>query len=693
MLRENGEAWYTCLGGMKVKKGICLFLSICLLQAIVPSVAVADEPQVINVKDYGAVGDGVTNDTSAMLSALRAANAGDTLYFPKGEYVLRNRIELKDRMRLTGDGVDKTVLRWESLPIWSSFIYGGGWNDRPENPRGMEICNLTVDGDNILSANSKGLLFHNTDHIYIHDIVVQNIQLEESGTNALHFGLNVDDSRIENCEFYNIGVHAKRGEEIPDTVYDGSEPWGTAITVSWESDRNTLQNNYIENTSRAGITSNDHATELIIRGNIIRNTAKYSVYANGSRGCLGLGIELWGGCDNSVIEDNDVDQWISIVRTDRVAVRRNRVEETEKIPGEDLEYYKGYGFEISTTNSIFTDNYSGKGHDTGLSLLGSGENDTYAAPAQYNYFGNNVFTDSMQWAMQTYGQPYGETKNLGVDHNYFYKTDFVNSRTDILSPHISYPSAAGVGARFLGNTRYMTFEECKFSGGRQGIEFCGSEGLDYYYFSNCEVKDNVRSANHPADMWPSEAITRVYRDPSTEKGFSGLEFENLILSGNERNVVPQNVSFGNELPEAYFTYMGNQTGETIEFFDASSDPDGEIANYLWDFGDGLPETAQNPTHVYEKEGDYTVTLVVWDDFGRAARYTEVLHITAKAGGRLGDINRDGSVTVKDVTLLRRWITGNKISAEQQKIADIDGDRKVTGKDVTVLRRKIVVGEF
>jgi PKD repeat protein len=54
-------------------------------------------------------------------------------------------------------------------------------------------------------------------------------------------------------------------------------------------------------------------------------------------------------------------------------------------------------------------------------------------------------------------------------------------------------------------------------------------------------------------------------------------------------------------------------------FDAtgSSDSDGTIGTYNWDFGDGTPvaDGPVNPTHLYATNGEYTVTLVVTDDEG------------------------------------------------------------------------------
>jgi PKD repeat protein len=47
----------------------------------------------------------------------------------------------------------------------------------------------------------------------------------------------------------------------------------------------------------------------------------------------------------------------------------------------------------------------------------------------------------------------------------------------------------------------------------------------------------------------------------------------------------------------------------------STDPDGTLASYAWDFGDGTTGTGVSPSHSYASAGEYQVSLTVTDDRG------------------------------------------------------------------------------
>ena len=77
---------------------------------------------------------------------------------------------------------------------------------------------------------------------------------------------------------------------------------------------------------------------------------------------------------------------------------------------------------------------------------------------------------------------------------------------------------------------------------------------------------------------------------------------------------------GGNAPTASFTFSPITGPAPLDVtFDASasSDPDGQITNYNWTFGDGLTGTGQTTTHRFQNQGEYTVTLKVTDNDGKS----------------------------------------------------------------------------
>lgn len=74
----------------------------------------------------------------------------------------------------------------------------------------------------------------------------------------------------------------------------------------------------------------------------------------------------------------------------------------------------------------------------------------------------------------------------------------------------------------------------------------------------------------------------------------------------------------NKLPTADFTFSPTtpKNGETVYFNGGlSSDSDGVIASYVWDFGDGDGGRGERVTHVFRENRTYNVVLRVTDDRG------------------------------------------------------------------------------
>ena len=84
-------------------------------------------------------------------------------------------------------------------------------------------------------------------------------------------------------------------------------------------------------------------------------------------------------------------------------------------------------------------------------------------------------------------------------------------------------------------------------------------------------------------------------------------------------------------PVAIFTYSPSFpiVDESVTFNASNSyDPNGYIASYKWDFGDGNTATLTEPitTHAYAIEGNYTVTLTVTDNGGFNDTSTQIVRV-------------------------------------------------------------------
>lgn len=150
----------------------------------------------------------------------------------------------------------------------------------------------------------------------------------------------------------------------------------------------------------------------------------------------------------------------------------------------------------------------------------------------------------------------------------------------------------------------------------------------------------------------------------------------------------------------------------------SSDPDGTIAGYLWDFGDGSQSSDPAPQHTYAAVGTYTVKLTVTDDDGATAVTQQSVTVVNTDPSAAFEVANDFlAVTVDAATsvdpdgsaLSAAWDFGDGTTSTgllashtyavngtftiTLRVTDPDGGSATTSRDVTVHANRSPVASF
>ncbi|MGZ4508079.1 MAG: PKD domain-containing protein [Blastococcus sp.] len=104
----------------------------------------------------------------------------------------------------------------------------------------------------------------------------------------------------------------------------------------------------------------------------------------------------------------------------------------------------------------------------------------------------------------------------------------------------------------------------------------------------------------------------------------------------------------NQAPTASFTSSCTDLACTFDG-SGSSDPDGTVASYAWDFGDGSTGTGATPDHTFTTAGDHPVTLTVTDDDGAAAQSTSTVTVNAPPPPAGIDLRGSAGTSARAVT--------------------------------------------
>lgn len=142
-------------------------------------------------------------------------------------------------------------------------------------------------------------------------------------------------------------------------------------------------------------------------------------------------------------------------------------------------------------------------------------------------------------------------------------------------------------------------------------------------------------ASGSSALAPAQIRTKIIATGNTNwTDDSGDGIQEPLLDVSHTDFTPATVAGSggggatNSPPSASYTHTC--TFLDCTFTDQSTDSDGTIASWLWEFGDGTTSTAQHPSHTFSVAGSYTVKLTVTDDDLATGSTSKTVDVTSSS---------------------------------------------------------------
>lgn len=233
----------------------------------------------VNVKMFGAVGDEVTDDTSAFQSALAAH---DRIYVPPGTYNVKD-IDIASGKTLIGAGKGLTTLRTAS----------GGTRVVRLNGDAAEIRDLAVNGN--LQSGIRGVeIAAGTDYVHVYNVHVQfcTTGFYNSGGDAWTF----IDTSSDNCTYSVYNANRGINVSLHRHFSRGGDTYGIYLTYSDQQPQTWVL-------SHCGFFGNTYghyfAKDVFVfncRDSFIDDCSNTAVYGAGSVASNSCADILYDGC-------------------------------------------------------------------------------------------------------------------------------------------------------------------------------------------------------------------------------------------------------------------------------------------------------------------------------------------------------------------------------------------------------------
>jgi hypothetical protein len=256
----------------------------------------------IDVRAYGAVGNGTHDDTAGIQAALNSVPAsGGEVYFPCGSYLISNALTVKSKTKVSGNGYCSQILVTPSgWNLSSTAIYGAL---ELYNVSNVEISSIRITGTltQFLTTTPKLVYFEGATDINIHDSFFENSGFEglwQGGTEENTQRISIVNNNLTNIGHgvnnTYVGLPAIQMNAV-EVLISGNQLTNVGTGIGASGYKIRVIGNRINGVTVDGIGTGDGGTvdQMIISGNSIEMTQS-------TAGVL-KGIDIGGG--NSTIND------------------------------------------------------------------------------------------------------------------------------------------------------------------------------------------------------------------------------------------------------------------------------------------------------------------------------------------------------------------------------------------------------
>jgi hypothetical protein len=159
----------------------------------------------VNVKSFGAKGDGITNDTTSIQNALNSLSVnGGGIFIPKGTYIISSVLNVPKNVSIKGAGINKTFIYWDENDRTTTTNSTMFFFIRNDSNGWSIISDLTMNQKRAERGLAEQMVYGGI--VAADRMSVERVRIINTiGPGITEAG--IDSIRIRDCEIYNTGHH------------------------------------------------------------------------------------------------------------------------------------------------------------------------------------------------------------------------------------------------------------------------------------------------------------------------------------------------------------------------------------------------------------------------------------------------------------------------------------------------------